>query len=222
MDQGALDPVALENSILMMEAALTLDLESLHRSNPVDRTWYDQRLDLFGFRQRRVARWPERGVFGRQALEGSGIKTLVDLGSGPGFFAYHFWADKVGKVICVDHDQDAHRLGTQIYRLPNIERVQAQIEDLKFPDPPCAVFAYGIFEEIEDRETLLAKIRKATTGGGVFCGSVILLPECRSLHAWNYPDQYTVRSKILSGFVGGAVWTTSCHGRVDTYWMVRA
>ena len=203
----------LEELELKLEAAHTERLKNF----PADATWYDQRHSLYTFRWSRIARWPERGVFGRQMISQGDV--VADLGCGDGFFAYHFFAELASKVYCVDRDESALSQGQRLYADPKIEWIRGNVLDLEIPESDVA-FAFGVLEELNEDETddfLLRMLGRTRTFGG----STFLRPSGATSHPSHkrlFKSEAELLAKLRTVWKKAEVWTTYCQGRQDAYW----
>lgn len=200
---------------------LELKLRDAHterlRNEPGDVTWYDQRHALYTFRWTRIARWPERGVFGRQMISPGDV--VADLGCGDGFFSYHFFAEPASKVYCVDREESAIAQGRRLHVDPKMEWVHGNVLDIDIPESDVA-FAFGVLEEM-DEDTTDAFLLKVMSRTRTFGGSTLLRPSgelSHSSHKRLFRSEAEILEKLRSVWGNVKVWTTVCQDREDAYW----
>ena len=82
--------------------------------------WFDHRCDqYFQFHVKRSSHWVERGVFGGMILKPT--SDVLELCSGDGYNAYHFYSNRCNSIHCIDFDKDAHKHSVDNYgNLPNL------------------------------------------------------------------------------------------------------
>jgi SAM-dependent methyltransferase len=86
--------------------------------NPEQANWYDNRISLF--------RWPfhldpvfaEKGFYSRSVLKPG--CSVLDIGSGGGFYPFYFYAKIASLIDCIDIDEGAIKHAKRYHSRPNI------------------------------------------------------------------------------------------------------
>lgn len=209
-----------DDELIKLEEQLRQAHEERFRSLPTDRTWYDQRHAVYTFRWTRVARWAERGVFGRMMIPKNAVVT--DLGCGDGFFDYHFFAEHASVIHCVDHDESALAQGARLHPDPKLHWARADLLAYEV-QPSDTIFTFGVLEEFNELQTdaLLLKVRNALKPDGIFGGSTILDASGQGHHQRHrrfFKDAPELASLMNQHFKNVTIWTADCLGRTDAYW----
>ena len=117
--------------------------------------------------QERVARWDPQGFLSHLAIQPG--ETILDLGSGPGFWTLPL-AEKVGasgKVWALDGSQDM--LDALAKRNPpaQVRLLLAELPLIKLPDASVDwVWAAFVFHEVTPPEKLAAELRRLLRADG--------------------------------------------------------
>lgn len=133
--------------------------------------WYDHRTDLFTWSSMRQPLWVERGVYSREVMR-IGDRVL-DLCSGDGFFAYHFYSGSAAQVDCVDRDDTAIAHARRFHALPNVSFSKLDIFADPFPGKDYDVICFDAAIEhftLEQIDVILKKCAAALKPHGVLTG----------------------------------------------------
>lgn len=140
--------------------------------------WFDHFLDVYlQLRRSRNTFWMERGIFGMLALRRGG--NFLELCSGDGFNAHHFYAPFANRHVAVDFDADAIAHAQRYNRHETIEYRLADIRT-DVPEGPFdtvlwdAAIEHFTEEEIAD---LMAAIKKRLTPEGCLSGYTVVAQE---------------------------------------------
>ena len=148
-----------------------MDIDWAH-PNP---EWFDHKCDQhFQFSAKRSSHWVERGVFGGMILHPT--SNVLELCSGDGFNAYHFYSNRCNSIYCIDFDKDAHKHAVENYgKLPNVTFVlgdiRTDIPEKKFD----AIIWDTAIEHFTEEEifSIMKTIKGGMNEGAVLSGHTI-------------------------------------------------
>lgn len=137
--------------------------------------WFDHKCDQhFQFSAHRSSHWLERGVFSGMILHPT--YNVLELCSGDGFNAYHFYSNRCNSIHCIDFDKDAHKHAVENYgKLPNVTFVfgdiRTDIPEKKFD----AIIWDAAIEHFTEEEisSVMKTIKGAMNKGAVLSGHTI-------------------------------------------------
>jgi ubiquinone/menaquinone biosynthesis C-methylase UbiE len=116
----------------------------------------------------RSALLPREVIIPRMELGGG--ETLVDLGSGVGFFSIPI-SKKVGRVISIDIEPKMHEVLSSRIRadgLGNIDLIRAEITDIPLADASVdRVLAAFVYHELDSPRELMVEGARVLRDGGV-------------------------------------------------------
>ena len=137
--------------------------------------WYDHFCDQhWQFTHQDNCHWIERAVFSNLAIE-SGAEVL-DLCSGDGYFAYHFYSSKAKNVTCIDIDESAIKHAKENFE--DRKGINFVLGDIR-KDIPNKKFDNIIWDAAiehfseQEIDSLLLKIKDTLNGDGILSGQTI-------------------------------------------------
>jgi ubiquinone/menaquinone biosynthesis C-methylase UbiE len=133
--------------------------------------FYEHKIGMFwGWGPTRQAYWVERGVFSLLTMK-QGCKVL-ELCSGDGFNAHHFYSCRAGSVLAVDFDPKAINYARRNFKAPNVTYEVADIRT-QMPDGPFDNIIWdGAIEHFTEQEIfdLVGAIKKRLAPNGTVSG----------------------------------------------------
>jgi SAM-dependent methyltransferase len=171
--------------LLLLNRALRRLTAATHRAQAIavgvlggERDWHDHHTDVSW-------KWPSTGGWeplARGVLSGLAIREgarVLDIGSGDGFFARHFYASRAEEVIGVDQDRRAVSHARRVNRDENLSFQRGDIRS-ELPEGPFdnAIWDNGI-NYLTRREAIstLRGIRERLAPGGLLSGVTDREPE---------------------------------------------
>ena len=118
-------------------------------------------------------------------------KDLLELGPGPGA-ATEWLRHRVGRLVAIEHEEDAAALLTKRYAGTNVEVVAGSAASVGFPDESfdtvatCTMLHHVPTRALQDR--ILAEAFRVLRPGGAFIGSDSLGSD--GLHQFHEGDTY--------------------------------
>lgn len=137
----------------------------------IGREWFDHRLHILH---------PEKWFADHWTMSANNVlpyikhgATVLNLCSGDGFYDYHFYSKRAGKIVCVEFDQNAVIHAKRNHQTDNIEYIHGDV--LKYDtgeDVYDVVIIRGAIEHFhrEEQEKIFALAQKALKSGGWFVG----------------------------------------------------
>jgi len=133
--------------------------------------FYEHKIGMFwAWGPTRQAYWVERGVFSLLTMK-QGCKVL-ELCSGDGFNAHHFYSCRAGSVLAVDFDPKAISYARRNFKAPNVTYEVADIRT-QMPDGPFDNIVWdGAIEHFTEQEILdlVGAIKKRLAPNGAVSG----------------------------------------------------
>jgi SAM-dependent methyltransferase len=145
--------------------------------------WFDHYIDLhwkWGA-SRNPSSW-ERGIFSLLAMR-PGCRVL-DLCCGTGFFAYHFYSGRAGRIVSMDYSAAAIAQAKRNFRAPNLEFQQGDVRtQLPHEEFDNAVLNAALeYFTPHEADELVRQIKTRLTAGGVLSGNSIVARRDRTAH----------------------------------------
>lgn len=222
--RAILKPLSAFNAALRWLASKTHRLETkLLWRFPPQPVWHDHFSDQYWeMGSRRTTHWLERGIFSRMMLKPGG--SVLELCSGDGFYAKHFFSTTASKILAVDADADAIRHAKKFNVAPGVDyRLFDLQRGLPFGNFDNIVWdgslAYFTGSEID---LILEAAVKALGDGGILSGSTVasdiadpstyITGQRREIR-----DLAELRGLLSPHFKHVAVWETVHPGRTNLY-----
>jgi SAM-dependent methyltransferase len=178
--------------------------------------WFDHRLDLL--RGPEFWIWQERGVLGLHVMAPDA--KVLDLCCGEGFYDRMYFAGRAGRVDALDIGGRAIGMARVLNDRSNIRFYTADVVKENFPDTDYdVILCFSAAQQMSEGQltVLLPKIRRALKVGGLFFGSVSLIPENNLLRT-----EEQVRIELAAQFpaveLNCSPWP---NGRVECYFRCR-
>jgi len=150
--------------------------------------------------------------------------TLLNLCSGDGYYDYHFYRKRAGRIVGVDTHPEALRHAQRLHSAPNIEYISANV--LTYEPVPNAfdvVLIRGAIEHfsMEEQQTLFRTALKALKPGGWFCGDTVT--PCEELkdwwaHKYEWKDEAEMRRELGKVFSKMETFTLVSKDRSRLFW----
>jgi len=105
---------------------------------------------------------------------------VLDLCCGEGFYDRMYFAERASHIDALDMDTSAIALAKALNRRRNLRFYKADVAQGNFPDAEYdTVLCFSALQQMTrtQLDMLLPKIRAAVKAGGIFFGSVSLIPE---------------------------------------------
>jgi SAM-dependent methyltransferase len=178
--------------------------------------WFDHRFDLL--RGPEFWIWQERGVLGLHVMAPDA--KVLDLCCGEGFYDRMYFAGRAGRVDALDIGGRAIGMARVLNDRSNIRFYTADVVKENFPDTDYdVILCFSAAQQMSEGQltVLLPKIRRALKAGGLFFGSVSLIPENNLLRT-----EEQVRIELAAQFpaveLNCSPWP---NGRVECYFRCR-
>jgi SAM-dependent methyltransferase len=178
--------------------------------------WFDHRIDFL--RGPHFWYWQERGILGSQMIR-SGDHVL-DLCCGEGFYDLMYFSDRAKQIDALDMDSRAIKSAMAKNDRGNVHFYICDVVRDDFPSAKYdTVLCFSALQQLTEGQLhdLLPKIRGAMNPGGLFFGSVSVIPENKVL-----VDEEGIRSCL--GFYFQSVELHSSpwpNGRIEWYFDCR-
>jgi SAM-dependent methyltransferase len=162
----------------------------LHSRRPP--SWFDHRIDLH-YQWPDNLFWLERGFFARRYVKPG--SRVLDLFSGDGFYARHFYATVAGHIDAIDKDPAAIAHAGRYHADPRITyHCRDAVRD-GFPQRQydAVIWSEGLDHLSQDEyRTLIERIKTAIGPVGVLTGGLILVPPERLGKAnWEHQNEFS-------------------------------
>ena len=132
---------------------------------------------------------------------------VLDLCSGDGFYAYHFFRHRAEKIVCVERDAAIHRHAVRLHSAPNIEHVNMSVLDFEPADNEFDVVSIrGAIEHFssDDQAVIFRKALGSLRPGGWFCGDTPANPDPGThllpSHECEWADEAQMRASLSRVF----------------------
>lgn len=140
---------------------------------------FDHEMDLYyQFPVKAESGWMERGILNRMALSAFREPKVLELCSGDGFNARHFYAPACKELVGVDFDEKLLSIARKRNSAPNIKYLSMDIKkempvaEGGFHNIICdAALAYFSEQEILD---IVKRVKQHLRKGGIFSGMVAI------------------------------------------------
>lgn len=183
--------------------------------------WFDHRIDLFLWAEKRVPFWVERGVFARAIMsEGDNV---LDLCCGDGFYSYYFYSRTAAHIFAVDRDESAVEHARKWHGLANIAYRQLDIIT-HFPQGHYDVIVWDAaiehFNLHEIRMILYKCYNRLLKNNGVLCGYTIIPTAgwaTPNAHKHEFGSAEELRALLLETFPFAATFETIYPSRHNLY-----
>tara|TARA_R110000868_G_scaffold100293_2_gene275809 strand:- start:332 stop:1153 length:822 start_codon:yes stop_codon:yes gene_type:complete len=170
--------------------------------SPPQPEWFDHRCDqYFQFYNKRSSHWVERGVFSGMILHPT--SDVLELCSGDGFNAYHFYSNRSNSVHCIDFDKDAHKHSVDNYgSLPNVTftlgDIRTDIPEKKFD----AVIWDTAIEHFTEEEiySIMKRIKECMNTGAVLSGHTIKENDTGQKQLSHHEREFTSKKDLAQFF----------------------
>lgn len=184
--------------------------------------WFDHYIDQYYLWHETRASFPwERGVFSGFSIRGNG--RVLDLCSGDGFNAYHFYSLRAKEVVAVDFDDSAIRWARKHYSAPNLRFVVQDVRD-QLPDGPFSnVIWDAAIEHFNETEiaAILKRIKTVLEPNGLLSGYTIMEREdgVKMLHQHEYEfESKEDLVRVLSPYFANVQVLETCFPQRTNYY----
>jgi 2-polyprenyl-3-methyl-5-hydroxy-6-metoxy-1,4-benzoquinol methylase len=187
--------------------------------------WFDHRADLFRWSELRSSFWVERGVYSRAVMT-PGCRVL-DLCSGDGFYAFHFFSPVASHVDALDRDPTAIEHAKRYHAAPNISYLQRDVVEGDWPEDRYDVVVWdGAIEHFPDQRIsrVLERASAALGEEGILTGYTIVAKERSShpAHQHEFTSAGELEEMLRPSFANVRTWETVYPDRHNLYFRASA
>ena len=165
--------------------------------------------------------WVERGVFSRLVLKPGG--KMLEICSGDGFNARHFYSRQVSSVLALDFDKDALAHARRFNSKPNITYIERDIRDGLPPGPFDNIVWDAAIEHFTEAEIdkIMGDIVQRLGSDGVVSGYTMVEAadgrKANALHEYEFKSKEDLRRFFTPHLAFVRVWETIYPSRHNLY-----
>jgi SAM-dependent methyltransferase len=188
--------------------------------------WFDHRHHLLDPNTHCTDFWTASADNILKSLPLSG--SLLNLCSGDGFYDYHFYRKRAGRIVCVDVNPAAHRQALRLHRAETITYILGNVLEYEpFADSFDVVAIRGAIEHFSERDqqVIFHKAWKALKPGGWFCGDTVANsatdPKMLPAHETEWADEEVMRRELERVFWKTETFALRSQQRTTLLWRCR-
>lgn len=167
--------------------------------------------------------WVERGVFSRLVMKPDA--KVLEICSGDGFNARHFYASRASSIIALDFDKDAVAHARRFNSAQNINYVEQDIRDGLPAGPFDNIIWDAAIEHFTEAEIdrIMGQLVERLGADGILSGYTMVEAadgkKANALHEYEFKDKDDLRRFFTPHFKFVKVWDTVYPTRHNLYFV---